>query len=150
MAHTFGFPAGQGYTATVTLDPSLVTIQEERIMPAQRFRETADGTHWVFQLSGNRLQTFEVLVEWLHEINNGTLSGYLTLKQFFEAPVNWMGAVFDLVHDDGGTTVVRLVLEQNGWEFTEVQKGRWSGRFLLRKSFANPLQTSLPSSTFSM
>lgn len=130
-AHLLQHPAGGPYTTTVTLNPALVTIQEERIDPAQRFLETKDKTHYVFAISANRGQTYEAIVEHLHEDDTASESGYTTLKTFFDTTTNWMINTFDLTHDDGGTITVRIV--QESWEFTEGLKGRWSGRFQMRK-----------------
>ena len=150
MPHIFGYPAAEGYTKTVTLDPTLVTIQDEATTePVQRFKETADGTHWVFQLAGSRKRSYEVVVDFLHEEDVSGRSGYKSLKQFFDMTTNWMMSLFDLRHDDGEVTPVRLM--QESWQFTEVQKNRWSGRFLLRKSVTqDPQQQSQPTGTFSM
>ena len=136
MAHIFGFPAGAAHTVEIRLDPSLVTIQEEQRAFVQRHRETPDGTQWVFQLAATRPQTFEVLIEDLHEDNrvteSETLAGYTSLWAFFDATVNGMMNLFDLRHEDGLTTVVRLMSPE--WEFAEGLKGRWRGRLRLRKS----------------
>ena len=131
MAHLFRYPAGGGYTHTITLNPALVTIQEERIRPVQRTHETADGTLWSYQLSANRRQTYTVIVDFLHEDDDGINTGYTNLKAFFDSPVNYMMNTFDLTHDDGGTTEVKFMSPE--WQFDEVQFERWTGRFSLAK-----------------
>lgn len=133
MSHLFRYPTAGAPTATVTLRPSLVTIQEELIEPIQRALEAADGTQWIYALSANRRQTFTVLVEDLQEADAAGFSGYASLKAFFESSTNWMQSQFDLTHEDGITTTVRLL--QDRWAFRETIKGYWSGEFLLRKRF---------------
>ena len=131
MPHLFRYPAGGAYTDTVTLNPTLVTIQEELIRPVQRALETQDGTIWSFQLSSNRPQTYRVMIDFLHEADDGGNTGYTNLQAFFDSPVNYMMNTFDLTHDDGGTTEVKLITPV--WQFEEVQYQRWSGQFALAK-----------------
>ena len=131
MSHIFSYPSAAAPTATVVLHPALVTIQEEDFVFAQRLVRTADGTPWVFALTGNRLQTYEVIVEALHEADMGGFSGYRTLWTFFHLMTNGAMSPWSLTHTDGETTTVRLIPER--WKFPEGKKGTFSGQFALSR-----------------
>ena len=131
MSHLLRYPNYTSPTQTVTLSPAFVTIQDVHITPLQRLLSAADGTQWVFQLSANLIQEYEVQVDALAEADSGGFSGFTTLQTFFTTHVTWMLTPFDLTHDDGGTVTVRLVSPQ--WTFTEGKLGRWSGSFTVRK-----------------
>ena len=134
MSHLLRYPAGGSYTATVTLNPALVVIQEfEEVRPVQRVLVTPTGKQWTFQLSTNRRQVFRVIIEILHEADSGGFSGLTTLRTFFENTMNYAMNPCDLTHDDGATTTVRLI--PDSVRFTETLKAWWTGEFLLQKSF---------------
>ena len=131
MSHIFSFPNALAPTTLVLLHPAYVVIQEEELVPVQRLLTTADGTQWVFALSGHVLQTYTVLVTELDEADRGGFAGYQTLKAFFATVTNWSMAPFALTHTDGGTVMVRL--PPSPWRFTEERKGQFSGQFPLHR-----------------
>ena len=107
MSHLFSYPTATLPTATVRLNPALVTIQEKKaVRPTQRALLAPDGTRWVYQLSPNRMQTFQVTVDRLHEADSGIYAGYGSLYNFIDAFANFMMNQFDLTHTDGLTTPV--------------------------------------------
>ena len=133
MSHLLRYPNAGTPVVTITLNPALVTIQDQNIEPVQRYLEAPDGTQWVFALSSNRKQSYEVIVEDLPEATSGGFSGFNALLDFFQTTTNWMASSWDLTHDDGETATVRIRLES--WQFIEGLRGFWSGRFTLRKTF---------------
>ena len=131
MSHIFSYPSAASPTTLLMLHPALVTVQEEHLEPVQRVLEAADGTQWVFQLSGNRLQTYEVLVADLQEADLDGFAGYGSLVAFVDTIANWSMTTWDFTHSDGGTVRVRLV--PGVVRCLGGAKGFFSGRFALRR-----------------
>lgn len=132
MAHLLRFPTAGAPTATCTLDPSLVRVQEyEDLRPAQRSLKTPNGTRWALQLSGNRLQAFRASFQFLHEADRGANSGLTSLLTFIDSVLNYGMNPCDFTHQDGTTTKIWVL--PDSVRFTEVQYLFWSGEFLMDK-----------------
>ena len=134
MPHALSYPMGGSYSSVVVLNPALVVVQElQEVRPVQRVLTTPSGKQWAFQLSGNRLQMFRMMIELLHEADSGGMSGLTTLRNFIENVVNYGMQPFDFIHDDSEITPVRIV--PDSVRFEETMKAWWTGELLMQKYF---------------
>jgi hypothetical protein len=132
MSHILSYPSVGTPTYTVTLHPALVTIQDyHSVEPYQRMLEASDGTQYTFQLSTNLRVVHTVEFVDLHEGDWGSFSGLNSLYAFFATRTTWGLSPFDLTHDDGATTTVRLLAPY--WQFTETLRQRHTGTMTFLK-----------------
>lgn len=136
MPHYCQFPAAStAPTLTLVLDPSHTIVQEERIIPIQRTRTSESGAVYTFQLSANREQLFEAMVDSLPSVDYGSYDGFNSLKAFFASTgVNYSASTWTFRHTDTTGTAVTVRYISGLETFRESESGRaprkdsWTGR----------------------
>lgn len=114
---------------TLTFRPGNLQATRVPTAPRQRRVESVDRGVFTTEVAAKDTQRIIIEIVQLPEADEGSYSGYSSLRTFIRSTVNYAASKFVFTDTDGDAWTVRF------WdprlELEEVQKGVWEGRMTL-------------------